>query len=464
MTTPQQQDQRYAHTLSIDECKQILPLPDLMAFYGDVKKAKPSACCPFHNDSSPSFGIKQDKDGKWFFNCFAGCGGGDEIAYVAKKENLSNAEATRRYCQLAAEEQKFINAAEHDFTEHVAAAVNGEPGEAEMVKVIEATELLKANIKPPVWVVENLICEGITITGGKPKIGKSWMFMDIALCIASGREALGCYKVNQGEVLYLALEDNAARLQQRLKKLCGNNPPAGLRFITATEGFPRLDKGGMEQLTMLLKKYPKTTCIMVDTLQKVKPVGAGNRNAYENDVDAVGALHKFALTHHVAVVLIHHLRKSGADDPFDELSGSLGLSGTADTNIVIRSNRANGTADLHVTGRAIEEYQELALSFDKTTAKWTVLGTAAEVKGGENRQVIREVVLDAGKALSVKEIKDALEASGNQLKLNNIKITLRRMVTDGQLVKEGLNKYGIGSGYKPTTAVGVGTPHKNSVT
>ena len=135
-----------SHGLTIEECKAILPLPELMASYGDSARAKKSACCPFHADSSPSFGVNKDKHGKWLFNCFAGCGGGDEITYIAKKENLSNGDAIRRYRELVAEEQKFILEADHKFCKFVEAAENGKPLEPDILPVIEATDLLAANI------------------------------------------------------------------------------------------------------------------------------------------------------------------------------------------------------------------------------------------------------------------------------------------------------------------------------
>ena len=188
--------------------------------------------------------------------------------------------------------------------------------------------------------------------------------------------------------------------------------------------------------------------MVIDTLQKVKPQGKRNQNAYENDVGAMKAVTRLALTHHVAVILIHHLRKGDADDVFDEVSGSLGITGSADTNIVMRADRDKRTAVMHITGRAIKEYQALAMKFDKDTARWTVEGTAAEVSLGENRKAIREVVLEAGKALTIKEIKNGLELKGLSLKDANLKKTVGRMVTDDQLAKVGDDRYSIETGYK----------------
>lgn len=314
---------------------------------------------------------------------------------------------------------------------------------------IDAADLFNEKILPPKWIVEQLIVEGMTILAGKPKIRKSWWCLNLALSVIAGSEVFGMYESHPCEVLYLALEDNKARLQQRLRLLCGVTPPRGLHFVTTDANFPRLDKGGIEQLEHKLKDNPQIRLIVIDTLQKVKPRGARNQNAYENDVDAMANLHRFALTHQVAVILVHHVRKGSAEDVFDDISGSLGLTGTADTNIVLHGKRNDVKAVMHMTGRAIED-QQLAMKFDNKSFSWFVEGNAAEVILSENRKLIREVVGEAEKPLLIKEIKFALEMKGHSLSEPNIKKTVGRMVSDEQLAKVGDNRYGIDIGYKPS--------------
>jgi AAA domain/CHC2 zinc finger len=85
----------------IEEAKWRLPLPKVMAELGYGDSAKKSARCPFHDDKKPSFGIKQDGSGRWFWNCFTGCGSGDEISFIAKVKNISNNEATKEFLRMA---------------------------------------------------------------------------------------------------------------------------------------------------------------------------------------------------------------------------------------------------------------------------------------------------------------------------------------------------------------------------
>lgn len=87
-------------SLDIAEAKRRLPLPDLLGRLGLGEHAKRSARCPFHQDKSPSFSVFQS-DGLWFWKCHAGCGEGDEITFLEKREGLSNGDAIRRFCELA---------------------------------------------------------------------------------------------------------------------------------------------------------------------------------------------------------------------------------------------------------------------------------------------------------------------------------------------------------------------------
>lgn len=88
-------------TDELAEAKRRLPLPQLMVLLGHGDHAKKSARCPFHKDSSASFSIFAGTDGKARWKCFAGCGHGDAIDYLAQARNLNNADACREFIRLA---------------------------------------------------------------------------------------------------------------------------------------------------------------------------------------------------------------------------------------------------------------------------------------------------------------------------------------------------------------------------
>jgi hypothetical protein len=97
--------------------------------------------------------------------------------------------------------------------------------------------LMTKTFEPIKYVVPNYIVEGVTLLAGKPKIGKSWLGLDMAIAVATGGTVLG-EQCEQGDVLYCALEDNERRLQDRIQKIAPNEKLWD-RF-TYTVEMPRL--------------------------------------------------------------------------------------------------------------------------------------------------------------------------------------------------------------------------------
>jgi len=250
--------------------------------------------------------------------------------------------------------------------------------------------------------------------------------------------ALGTKRVEQGECLYLALEDTRRRLQRRLDKLLsGRAAPAGLHLALE---WPRLDQGGAEALDEWLEVHPHTRAVMVDTLKKVRSRTSGNRNVYDVDYEALEPLLSLAAEHGVAIVVVHHTRKLSADDPLDEISGSTGLSGGVDGALVLKRDRGRADAYLHVTGRDIEEEQELALRWDPTTARWCVVGDADEYRLGEERAAVVRVLTNTDGPLSPKEVAEALGKNGGA-----VRELLSQMAKSGEVENVSYGKYTVKS-------------------
>ena len=233
--------------------------------------------------------------------------------------------------------------------------------------IIAASTLQHRTFDPVKYVVPGLIAEGVTIFAGKPKIGKSWLLLDLCLACAADRFVLGQTKPIQGDVLYLALEDSERRLKKRLHKLWPDGDwPAQL---TLTTSWRKADAGGLEDITEWCESAARPVLIVIDTLEKFRPVAKVHAAAYATDYHAIAGLHKLAHTRGIAIVVIHHVRKMEADDPFDMVSGTNGLTGAADTILVLK--RQAGSVTLHARGRDIEE-KETACRFDQVTCRWTL--------------------------------------------------------------------------------------------
>ena len=124
---------------------------------------------------------------------------------------------------------------------------------------------------PPVsYIVPGIIPEGLTILAGRPKIGKSWMALDLALGIATGKPVLGGVHAEQGDVLYCCLEDNPRRLQRRITKLLSLFGSGWPERLALTTRWRRLDDGGVEDIEAWCDSVPKPRLVLLDTLAGVR--------------------------------------------------------------------------------------------------------------------------------------------------------------------------------------------------
>jgi RecA-family ATPase len=285
------------------------------------------------------------------------------------------------------------------------------------------------------YVVPGYIAEGCTLLAGRPKLGKSWLCLEIALAVSvDGESALGGIECQKGSVLYLALEDNRRRLQRRIRKVMLMSEDAPERLHLATE-WPRANEGGIDQIRSWVRDTPDARMVIVDVLAMFKPMLKGSESFYEADYHAIKSLQAIASETGIAIIVVHHTRKGGADgDPFEKVSGTLGLSGAADSVMIL--DRDSQGATIYGRGRDIEEIESAAV-FDKLTCRWSVQGAADDVRRTDERTEILAILKDADEALSPGDIADAL---GRQR--NNIKQLLFKMSKSGEVVKlSGRGKY-----------------------
>lgn len=200
------------------------------------------------------------------------------------------------------------------------------------------------------------------------------MVLDLCLSVASGGRFMGYQTIHSG-TLYLAMEDSQRRLKGRMEKiLSGGQAPDGFYFATSAND---LDNGLLDQLDSFLKDHPSTGLIVIDTFQKIRGMAHGKESSYAGDYRETASLKAFADNHNVALLLVHHLRKMKDEgDPFNMISGTTGISGAADTMMVlVKEKRDADTANLSVVGRDVES-SDIVLSFNKDTCRWVNMGDA----------------------------------------------------------------------------------------
>lgn len=234
-----------------------------------------------------------------------------------------------------------------------------------------ADALVSAYFPPVRWAVHGLIAEGLVVFAGPQKVGKSTLGLGICLAVAEGGKALGRIDVEEGDVLYAALEDSPRRLQHRLRHVLSGRPaPSRLTIVTALPGMPH----ATDLISEWLDEHDDARLVMVDVLAKIRPQSAPGADRYEADYRIIAELKRLADHHRVAVVVVTHTRKLGAEDVFDTVSGSVGLTGAADSTIVLRRARNETAGSLSITGRDVPE-SEYAVQFDGERSLWTLDGS-----------------------------------------------------------------------------------------
>ena len=236
--------------------------------------------------------------------------------------------------------------------------------------VIDGETLMDTRLPKRSFCIETLLPEGISVLGGAPKIGKSWMVLDFGVRIAKG-EPIWNLPTKPGTVLYLALEDSLARIQDRLCKITDEVP--NNLFIATMAGT--LADNLCSQIENFVLEHSDTLLVIIDTFQLIRTT---TDISYANDYDEVRKLKTLADKLHISLLLVHHLRKQGDSDPLNKLSGTTGISGAMDAIFILDvSKRHARGATLFCTGRDIEN-RELELNMSRESCVWELISDTLE--------------------------------------------------------------------------------------
>ena len=143
------------------------------------------------------------------------------------------------------------------------------------------------------WVVPRYLTEGVTLLAGKPKIGKSWLALDVGQSVASGVDCLG-QQCEPGDVLGLFLKDNKRRLQRRMTTMIGANKRDWPKRLTCSTEWPRLNEGGLNLISEWVKTSANPRLIIVDVLQRVRALPDKSTPQYAADYEALVRLQTLA--------------------------------------------------------------------------------------------------------------------------------------------------------------------------
>jgi len=266
-----------------------------------------------------------------------------------------------------------------------------------------AAELYAADFAPPRMVVDGLLPTGLTILAGRPKLGKSWLALQIAAAVGKSGAVFGL-PAKRGRVLFLALEDTPSRLSDRLRK---QQIPEDVAITFFTKWEPLGQQGLSHLMLAAAKGY---TLIIIDTLSRV--VGRADQMDAADMTLFMSNLQRLATENDLALLLIDHHRKPGVTssaDPVDDIFGSTAKAGVVDGALGLYKQHGEREAVLKITGRDLDE-RELALRWDTTHFGWTRADEAQEPAHTGRQQEALDALAKLGKA----NLRDLVVATGQE--------------------------------------------------
>lgn len=306
---------------------------------------------------------------------------------------------------------------------------------AEGFKTQTLSDLMKKKFPPVKWVIPGILPEGSMLFAGKPKTGKSFFVLSLCLAVTTGIKALGRFKVEQGPVLYLALEDPERRLQKRAIEALGGRKGSELFHFVTQAG--QIDTTLLGELEIWLKENRDARLVAIDTLAKVQSrKSAKNQNLYVADYQTVEGLTALASKYNVAILIVTHTNQMReASDPWDMIQGSTGLTGGVNGAMVLTHGRGEAEGFIKAAHHDLEEVVDIALQREEN-GLWTYIGDAEKYRMTKERREILDYITAADEAKLPSEV--AKDMGKNVSTVNKL---MRKMMNEGDLVQERYGRY-----------------------
>lgn len=244
-----------------------------------------------------------------------------------------------------------------------------------------AKELLESDLPPVEFVVDSILAKGLVVVSAKSKYGKSWLMLQLAIAVASGKKFLG-FNTKKGNVLYIDLENSESVSRERLTiALEGEDPPEDLILIN---DYSTMNDTFIEDLSEYLEEHKNTSLVIIDVFQRIKKQKRANQSDYEDIYQSFTPLKELTSKYNISLVLIMHDRKmNDPTDPFNNVLGSTAIMGASDQMIVLQKKERKAVeATLHITGRTVQE-SDYVLRFNKPL--WVMVGDADSIAEEKRR-------------------------------------------------------------------------------
>ncbi|CAB4178872.1 Archaeal primase DnaG/twinkle, TOPRIM domain [uncultured Caudovirales phage] len=312
------------------------------------------------------------------------------------------------------------------------------PPPPEVPKTISAGDLQKIEFAPQRFIVDELFIPGCYLVVGKPKSRKSFLMLHIALMISRGQNVFGQFITEKCGALYLDLEGNDNGVYTRLKmmSLVSDRWPTDLHFGFSDDWNQR-GLGAVMMMDTYLTANPHVKFVVIDVLQNFREPVDGRALAYAEDYNAIKPIQRLAHKHGIVICIIHHTRKAKSDDPFDEVSGTTGLTGAVDGTIIIRRDETDQTRTvLETRYRNMPDRDAIILQWDTymNCHKIDDPTPLHLILGFERRRVLE--IMATGEEFTAVDIARQTDKTAN-----SVTKLLGRMESEGLIGKVGRGKY-----------------------
>lgn len=229
---------------------------------------------------------------------------------------------------------------------------------------------------PPRFIIPGFLPEGLCALAASPKTGKSWLALSLSCSIATGEPFLGFTVPQPGDVFYYDLESSQSRVWSRLQKMRVNVESLGRLSVSHESAL--MGMGLEKDIDAWCDEVERPSLVIIDTIARAKPQSRRSENAYESDSRLFAGLQRLAIERHICIMVITH-RKKGAppvDDPYEAITGTMGLVGVADMVSMIQAPREQEVKSFVFTGRDVE-HTEISIALNKDTMTWEYVSQAA---------------------------------------------------------------------------------------
>lgn len=307
-------------------------------------------------------------------------------------------------------------------------------------QTLTAGDLFDMEIKGPNWLIKDLIPKGLTIMGGRSKVGKSYFLMNLVLPFVQRKDIFNEFRAQKGQVLYLSLEDPKKRFVERMREIDQNPDKEKLNDLHPFFQWEKLKKGGITQIKRWLEKQKSPKLVVIDTIAKVwdQKTSTGGGRMYGEEYNIYSPLSELAKEYDVSIIVTTHTTKTKAADIFDQILGGMGTQANAD-NLVVISDEINeaGKKMFSIRGKDMGEQH---MAFDVSDmAQWIFLGEAKEVQKSKEKQEVYDLLAELG-PMTHQEIRQTIKNGNFNVSYKSIQNILRNMVYEGHL--EQPKKYG----------------------